>query len=494
MNRFLTRTSLFAYVTESHQPASEAFASSAPAVEAVSLRIRPASGAPDVLCGASFTVPLGETVLVAGADAAGKSTLLKAIAGVIPCVQGSVGGTLKLFGIPTKGLLISDFGKLVAYFSQDAGAHVLGLTVGQELRLAAASEAAMAEAVAALGLTDLLDRQTTMLSGGETVRLVLASVLARRAPLLLMDDPLDQLDRDGRKSLIAALHALRDQSPVTIILAEKTASTLRDLITTILLLEGGTVTTISRNNHRWDDPAWLSHLGLSNWSSPDGHPEIARSDHSIAGLRNLSVELDERLVVRNVTLDFQKGELVLVQGPNGSGKTTAMLALVGALDANIVAGERWSVKGTKFGYVFQDTALQFATATCLGEILLSRLARSTRRTQQADDAQEQLVWVGVPEDVDPFEIHPSRQKLLAFAAMAFGTDLVVVDEPTIGAASWAVERLLTRILKLRSEGKCIVLISHEERLRSMADRVLEFSDGCLVRVGSLAIEARGRDD
>lgn len=492
MNRFIRRTSLFAYATNSHVPATGSAATPVPAVEAVSLRIKPAATAPDVLHDASFVVPLCETVLVAGADGAGKSTLLKALAGVIPCVQGCISGTLKLFGTPTKGLLISDFGKLVAYFSQETGVHVLGLTVGQELRLAAASEEAVAEAVDALGLTDLLDRQITMLSGGETIRLVLASVLARRAPLLLMDDPFDQLDRDGRMALIAAMHAVRKESPVTIIVAEKNAIAFRDLITTIIVIEGGTVRTISRNEHRWHDPAWLASLGLSEWSLPNRPPEASRTEESIAELRDVSIELGDRVVLRNVTLELRRGELVLVQGPNGSGKTTAMLGLVGALDANIIAGERWSSPGTRFGYVFQDTALQFATATSLGELLLTRLARSTDGTKQDDDyAREQLLWVGVPEAADPFEIHASHQKLLAFAAMALGADVVVVDEPTIGAGAWAVDRLLTRLLELRAQRKCVVLISHDARLLPIADRVLKFTDGSLIRVEGSATEVRG---
>lgn len=494
MNRFLRRTSLIAYATDSHKLASEAATTSAPAIDALSLRIKPTSTAPDVIQDVSFTVPLGEFVLVAGRDAVGKSTLLKALAGVIPCVQGSIGGTLKLLGTATKGFLIADFGKLLAYFSQETEVHVLGLTVGQELRLAASSEEAIAEAVAAMGLTDLLDRQTTMLSGGETVRLVLASVLARRTPLLVMDDPFDQLDREGRKSLIVALQSLLDKAPVTIVVAEKNARALRDLITTILVIESGDVRTVSQNDHRWDDPAWLSNLGLSNWTVPDRPREIVSSQESLAGLRDVSIELGDQIVVNNATLELRRGELVLVQGPNGSGKTTAMLALVGALDANIVVGERWSADGSTFGYVFQDTALQFATATALGELFLSRLARSGNGTQQPDsDIREKLTWVGVPEDVDPFEMHPSHQKLLAFVAMSLGADVVVIDEPTIGAGAWAVERLLGRLLDLRAEGKCVVLISHESRLLPIADRVLEFSMGSLVQMNVDGSEVRGRD-
>lgn len=494
MNRFLRRTSLFAYATDSHQPVSPIWGIGAPAIEAISLRIKPASTAPEVIQDAKFTVPHGEFVLVAGRDAAGKSTLLRALAGVIPCVQGAIDGTLRLYGTATKGFLIADFGRLVAYFSQDVGVHVLGLTVGQELRLAAFSEQAMNDAVDAMGLADLLDRQTTMLSGGETVRLVLASVLARRTPLLVMDDPFDQLDQGGRTSLVNALGALREKAPITIVAAEKNAAALRDLVTSVLVVEEGGVRTIPQDDHRWDDPSWLSELGLAGWHLPAVCPASSSGSEAVAGLKELAVELGDEIVVEGVTLDLHRGEVVFVRGPNGSGKTTAMLGLVGALNANIVGGRRWSADGVTFGYVFQDTALQFATATAMGELLLTRLARADGM-QAVDEAairEEVASWVGVAEDEDPCDLHPSRQKLLAFAAMSLGADVVVVDEPTIGAGAWAVERLLERLLVLRAQGRCVVLISHEARLLPVADRVLVFSKGRLVdTVSTRDGESRG---
>lgn len=482
MHRFLRRTALFAYASESHVSAS-GVVNVDTAIDTVSLFVRPVSTVPDVIRGASFSVPRGEFVLVTGRDAAGKSTLLRALAGLIPCVQGAVQGTLKLFGTPTDGFLIADFGKRLAYFSQEPEIHLLGLTVLQELELAAASDDAVEEASLAMGLTGLLDRQTTTLSGGETVRLVLASVLARAAPLLLLDDPFDQLDSDGRAALLLALSSLRHRSTVTVLIADRSAHALRELITSILVVEDGSVRHVSKDQHHWDDTAWLERLGLSSWAVPH-RVASAPGGEAVAALRGVSVELGDKTVVDRVIFELQRGEIVLVQGPNGSGKTTAMLALVGALDTSIILGERWSVEGTKFGYVFQDTALQFATATVLEELFLSRLARYGDSDHEFERrAHAGLTWVGVPEASDPFDLHPSHQKLLAFATMSLGADVLVVDEPTIGAGSWAVERLLGRLLDLRASGTCIVLISHDTRFLSIADRVLQFSSGSLIGTG-----------
>jgi energy-coupling factor transport system ATP-binding protein len=159
-----------------------------------------------------------------------------------------------------------------------------------------------------------------------------------------------------------------------------------------------------------------------------------------------------------------------------------MLALVGALNPSIVGGRRWFADGVKFGYVFQDTALQFAAATAMSEVLLTQLGRggSANSVGEAKIAEDIATWVGVGEDADPLDVHPSNQKLLAFAAMSIGADILVVDEPTVGAGGWAIRRLLDRITHLREQGCCVVLISHERRLLPIADRVLEFSAGRLI--------------
>lgn len=493
MHRFLRRTSLFAYASESHVSATQVGNENAPAVEAVSLSVRPASSAPDVIHSASFSVRRGEIVLIAGRDTAGKSTLLKALAGVIPCVQGAISGTLRLYGTPTDGFLIADFGRLLAYFSQEPEIHLLGLTVRQELALATTSAVAMDEAVATMGLGPLLDRQTTMLSGGETVRLVLASVLARGAPLLILDDPLDQLDLDGRAALVNALKNLRERYPLTVLIAERNAHALRELITSILVVVDGSVQRVE-SQPRWNDASWLDGLGLAPWTILNGRSRATEQQAPVAALRDVSIELGDQTVVDRVTFELQRGEIVLVQGPNGSGKTTAMLALVGALDTSIIHGERWLAKETKFGYVFQDTALQFATATALEELLLSRLARSAPSDDDFEHrAYDGLAWVGIAEDADPFDLHPSYQKLLAFAAMSPGVDVLVVDEPTIGAGSWAVERLLAKLLEMRAQGTCVVLISHDSRLLPIADRILQFSSGSLAPTSEPEIRAGGHD-
>ncbi|MDB5097458.1 MAG: ABC-type cobalamin/Fe3+-siderophores transport system, ATPase component [Cyanobacteria bacterium RYN_339] len=155
-----------------------------------------------VVTEATLAVAPGELVGIVGPNGAGKSTLLKTLAGLLP----TLGGQIAVQGKPLAAYRAAELAKLRAYMPQSLPADE-GWTVREVVRMgrfphqrgwglveAGADRAAIADALAATGLTTIQDQRVDRLSGGQRQRAYLARALAQDAPLLMLDEPTAHLD------------------------------------------------------------------------------------------------------------------------------------------------------------------------------------------------------------------------------------------------------------------------------------------------------------
>ena len=197
--------------------------------------------------------------------------------------------------------------------------------------------------------------------------------------------------------------------------------------------------------------------------------------------------------VRGLDLDLGQGEIVLVMGPSGSGKTTFLSMLGGLL--RVTAGEIW-VDGTNiaalgerelppfrartFGFIFQDFNLVSALSARENvEVALNIAGHSGRAARER--AEQLLVSLGVGDRIG-FPIEKlsggEKQRVAIARAVANRPALILADEPTANLDSHhgaETMRLLRALAK--DEGTTVVIVSHDERLREVADRVLWLEDG-----------------
>ncbi len=204
----------------------------------------------------------------------------------------------------------------------------------------------------------------------------------------------------------------------------------------------------------------------------------------------------KRLVLRDVTLAVQPGEIVLLTGPSGSGKTT-LLTLIGALrsmqdgSAQVLgeelrgANEAARVKlRRRIGFIFQNhNLLGFLTARQNVAMALEQdgaLGESARMTRAA----ELLGAVGLADHVDKLPSQLSggqRQRVSVARALAADPGLVLADEPTAAldkASGQEVVKLLRNLAK--SRGVPILLVTHDPRILDIADRIVAMEDGRIV--------------
>jgi zinc/manganese transport system ATP-binding protein len=195
------------------------------------------------------TVAAGEFVAILGPNGVGKSTLLKAILGLIPLAA----GTVALLGCPP-GQANHHIGYLPQRRSFDASLRVRGLDVvrlgldgdrwGLPIpgRRSHAAASRVRELVDLVGATDYAHRPIGQLSGGEQQRLLIAQALARRPKLLLLDEPLDSLDLPNQAAVAALISRIaRAENVAVMIVAHDVNPILTYLDRVIYLGPGGAV-------------------------------------------------------------------------------------------------------------------------------------------------------------------------------------------------------------------------------------------------------------
>jgi ABC-type cobalamin/Fe3+-siderophores transport system ATPase subunit len=165
----------------------------------------------------SEQIPAGSITAIVGPNGCGKSTLLAAIAGDIAPTKGTI--TIDdLHPILTRPSQLAEI-RAVAIQNQS---YSLGFTVKQIIEMAGSSE----EVMRALELESLAERQVTTLSGGEAQRVSIATAIAQKTPVLLLDEPLAAQDVGSRKRIIELLKVLAESGVTVVVVAHSNESEL----------------------------------------------------------------------------------------------------------------------------------------------------------------------------------------------------------------------------------------------------------------------------
>jgi len=229
---------------------------------------------------------------------------------------------------------------------------------------------------------------------------------------------------------------------------------------------------------------------------------------SIVSVRHLTKTYGEGdlavAAVRNVDLDIEPGEVVLVMGPSGSGKTTLLLMLGAMLrpsSGSIVvdgidlatARERSlpPLRARRFGFVFQDFNLLSALDALENVELACNLAGVTGHAAR-ERATELLTRLSLG---DRLHFHPDqlsggeKQRVAIARALANDPPVILADEPTANLDS-SHGREIARLLRelAAGDGRSVVIVSHDQRLKEIADRVLWLEDGQFRELASMATD------
>ena len=412
--------------------------------------------------------------VVAGRSGGGKSTLLRTFNGLVPHFHGGrIAGGAEVMGLDVIATPTRTMAREVGFVFQDPELQTVYNVVDREVAFGLENAGLprreiagrVDEALHAAGVADLAGRSVRTLSGGERQRVALASALAMRPRLVVLDEPTSQLDPAGAEMVLAAATSLVDEGR-SVIISEHRLDHLLRRAAGLVLVDGGIVETADPAD--WRPPA------------PPARPERSAALGGEAwSLRNVSAGFAGQLVLDGVDLSGRSGEIVALSGPNGGGKTTLLRLIAGGLAPLSGSVSR---RPGRIAYLPQNPTVLLHRPTVRAEVSFT-LDRSGE-LEQPETILNQLGLLSMA-DRYPRDLSSGERQRAALAAVLPGTPgLVLLDEPTRGIDSNARGALVSLVARLRDRGASVVLATHDEDLRNaLADRVIHVGGG---RVAEMA--------
>jgi energy-coupling factor transport system ATP-binding protein len=516
-----------------------------PVLELAGLHYRYPGGARAALEGVDLEVHEGEFVLLAGASASGKSTLLRAAGGLVPhFFGGELRGRVRVGGLDTRRYGPDKIAAVAASLFQDPESQVVMSTVGAELALPlenrgrrrAAVFRAVEETALSLGVADLLDRSVHTLSGGELQRVALAAALIASPRVLLLDEPTSQLDPVAGDELIWQLRRLNEEWGTTVLLAEHRLERCLAAADRVVALERGCVVCDAspREFVRWaaDEAPALAPPATEMCARVGLRPLPVGVKDARSLLRRHGLEMPEErspeserprperlqvprreqigrrswrsgrrgldpaaaLVLERIWVEYDDGTAAGLAALRGISltvrprETVALLGRNGAgkstllrVAAGLESPGRGNMSAGEVCLVLQNPADYF-------------LHESVREELPSSVADRALEDVGLVEaaDASPRDLSGGERQRLALAIVLAGRGLsggpppavVGLDEPTRGMDRWQKRILAERLRLLAGRGAAVLVATHDvEFAARVADRCVLLGRGRVVADG-----------
>jgi energy-coupling factor transporter ATP-binding protein EcfA2 len=198
----------------------------------------------------SLTFEKGRVVLIAGASGCGKTTLIRCINGLIPrSYKGELSGRILLDGAEITSLKLAEISQKIGTVLQDPERQILGSKVINEVAFGLENLAkprgeildCVEDVLERLKISDLRDRDTFSLSGGEKQKVALAGVLAMRPGILLLDEPLASLDPASAEEALAMVRQLADEGMTVLLIEHRVEDVLKINPEQVIFMSGGEI-------------------------------------------------------------------------------------------------------------------------------------------------------------------------------------------------------------------------------------------------------------
>jgi len=483
----------------------------------------------------SLRISSGEFVLLVGSSGSGKSTLCRVLNGLVPHFHGGrISGSVMVDGMdvlktPTRvlsgsvGLVFQDPEN--QFIMNDAEAELAFGLENMGLDRSEMQER-ISEVLDRFGLHGLRNRSPDELSGGEKQRVAIASVVAMKPKILVLDEPTSELDPWSAGEVLDFIHKINEDLGITIILTEHRLSRVLDRVDRMVFMENGKIAKDGSPKevlpYMWERNSGVGvppvvelflKLGLKIPLTVDeavsladkirdrfGNKKITRkkggrtAGEVIVQLNGVRYSYDGASnALDGIDLEVRTGELLAVIGKNGSGKTTLVKHFNGLIKPD--SGEVFvNGKTTRnasvaelsrtVGMVFQNPNLHLFEDSVEAELsfILKNLGKNKK-----EKTEEYLRKFGLenlrqsyPRDLSGGE----KQRLAIASIFVSEPQVLVLDEPTRGMDYSSKRHLMGLLAEYAKAGNSVVLVSHDiEAVAGFSDRVVLLEDGRIIADG-----------
>lgn len=482
----------------------------------------------------NLSIKKGEKIVIVGPSGSGKSTLAKSLNGQIPnSFDGDILGQISIDGKDLKSSSIFDLSLSVGTVLQDTDGQFVGLTVAEDIAFSLENDCVNKEEMEKivhkwakeLNISKLLERKPKDLSGGQKQAVSIAGVLVSDVPILLLDEPLANLDPKSGRATMKLVRDLAERLGYTVVVIEHR-------LEEALLLNPDRIIAVSDGRIVFDGsvddllkadkldqigvrkPLYIDALAyagldlkkyakiskvedldlskedleiLTTWASKVKKEKIAKSREKIIEIRNLDFAYTNENILENINLTINKGEIISIVGPNGAGKSTLAKLMCGFIRPNrgeiLIDGKdskNLSIKeiADKISFVLQNPNSMISKTMIYDEVAFGLRIRGLEEEEIQKRVEEVLKICGLY----PFRNWPisalsygQKRRVTIASILILNPEVIILDEPTAGQDFSHYTAMMEFIRRLnRDLSLTILMISHDMHL------IQEYTDRALV--------------
>jgi len=504
------------------------------------------------LNGIDLEVERGEIVLITGPTGAGKTTLCSTLNGLVPHFYGGrLEGEVRVLGQDVRDTSAGYLSTKVGMLFQDPSSQLISATVEDEVAFGPENLGVTVEEITQrtnsvlnyMELSGLKERPPFALSGGQQQAVGLASVIAMKPEILVLDEPTSNLDPIGTINIFALLRKISREEENTIIIVEHKLQELVDIADRIVMIEEGKIglegppreilaedavllyerglqppqvsllahklkaagipiervpLTVSESLEILSKPLRALKAPVSELRQKESEPQQVTSQ-PIIEVENVSFQYPGGVVaVRDVTTEFHKEDFVGIIGQNGSGKTTLVKLLNGLLKPTRGVVRVFGLNSREspihdlikyVGYVFQDPDSQLFSKTVYQELSfgLKNLRVPRDQWESRINSVAKMLLIDSLLKEAPYSLsRGDRQRVAIASVLVMEPQVVVVDEPTTGQDPRKRREIMELMKVLHDKyGKTIIFITHDmDLVAEYAKRCIVMKDGGIVLDGA----------
>jgi energy-coupling factor transport system ATP-binding protein len=492
------------------------------------------SNAKPVLKGINLEIKKGEFILLTGPTGCGKSTLLKCLNGIIPHESsGEMRGSVHINGIETKSSSMKELSQHAGLVFQSPDDQIFSTVVEDEVAFGPENllltreeiEKRIEYSLKAVGMLEHRNSATNALSGGQKQRICIASVLAMQPSVLLLDEPISQMDPKDADEVLRVIKKLNSELDLTIVMVEHRIHEAAHLVDRIIIMNEGIIMLSDPPKQAFKNVELFHKLGLRLPETVElfhrlGYEEIpltveealekipirkiSNSNHNshVINKSNPAISTKElwygyeknNMVLKGISMEIFEGERVALMGNNGSGKSTLLLHFaamfkplkgeVKIFGASTKSTSPYAFAG-KVGIVFQNPDLMLFCDTVKDEASFGpeNLGYSKEEINSNVSKALKAMTIEALSDDAPHALSKGQRLRAAVASILSTTpELLLLDEPTTGQDKVHIEEMMKHFLDSK---KTLVFCTHDiETALKYSTRVIIMNKGKIIADGS----------